>query len=184
MTAPGPRAPTQLDLWIAGTMHANQDALRRLAQAGLSKADAQLAVTQLNSSGLFDSRNLSSSTVRRLLGQPARTTDDSLFYDLVLWPGHWYRWYVGDGGRIATDGGFVRRSGTKINAPDSVRMADLRALLQIWEHTDDDVVGAFGPPQQEQAWWPQVSLHYVLPEGATAVLTFDHGLLCGVETLR
>lgn len=182
MTALGSRAPSQLDLWIAGTMHASQDAMRRLAHAGLSKADAQRAVAQLNASGLSDSRNLDSSALRRLFGQPVRIANDSFLYNLVLWPGHWYRWCVADGGSSATDGGFVRRSGTKLVAPVHLRMGDLRAVLQVWEHTDEDVVRALGRPHQEQAWWPQISLHYRMADGAAAVLTFDHGLLCGVET--
>lgn len=174
---------TELDLWIAGTMHSTTDVEHRLARVGVSLADARRVARELNERGLGDFRCLDAELLKNLFGAPVTVTHEEMIFSVTLWPQHVYRWYVKPDGETASDGGFRRRDPNPVSITRASSAASIEQHLRTWLHTDEDVTSAFGPPPKEEEWWPQRTLYYHLEDEASDMtMTFDHGLLCDIRT--
>ncbi len=174
---------TNADRYLVGTMPQSAELERRLSAVGGSwdSLRSWVDATLKRNPTFRDPSLCTRDSVVAALGSPAVTEEHLLLYETTLWPDHWYAWRFGGSGR-ATGSLLVRRDATPPPRPYDGSSEAILAALRLWYHTERDVMGILGTPEDRDGWWPESVLIYAPTRGRDGLrCVFYHGLLVSVD---
>jgi hypothetical protein len=181
------RAPTKLDLYLAGFLRHSVQGDTRLQLAGLRFEDARAVVDAVNATpfGGDVTVRCRRDMIITTFGPPDHDGPERMSYESILWPDHRYEYRLLPPGLVRWQG-FVAR--TPRPAPDRIKRdgASLSHQLHIGYDTEDDVHQWLGPPADTDSWWPYSWSRYLVPTWAIEVteLNFEHGVLAHIGAHR
>jgi hypothetical protein len=170
-----------LDLFLASLMRDSADLGERLRAANISRERLHEVKRQAKALGFLRGRSVPTGEFVAFFGPPKDADDESLRYELELWPDHYYQLGMNQFGGVFHYGFVLKVADTTLPVSLPVDPEVAKASFRVGFHTFAEVEQALGPPLETQGWDAMEDWFYgPVPGDQYLAFEFDFGLLSAI----